>query len=506
MTQTPLIQCKQLSKSYVGVCALRNVDLQIAAGEVHAICGENGAGKSTLIKLLAGVIRPDHGEILVHCTRLNLGSVAASESAGIAVMHQESTVFPDLNVVDNIFVGREQTRAHGWLLNRRAMFADTKKILGRLGEDLDLQIPVKYLSVAQRQIVAMARALTRNCRLLVMDEPTASLSARETEALLNIIRQLRVDGVSVLYISHRLEEIFQIADRVTVLRDGEVIASRAISEVIRHDLIQWMVGRNVDELIGHHHRRTDFGPPVLEVRELTRAGVFHNISLTVRAGEILGLAGLVGAGRSDVAKAIFGIERYDSGHVVVSGKPLPTGLVQASLAAGIALVPEDRQHEGLVLDMSVGHNLSLAMLSRLRRGGLIRRRREKELIERQIRDLQIRAAGPNVRAATLSGGNQQKVVLGKWLAGQPKILILDEPTRGIDVGAKAQVHRLIRSLADQRVAVLVISSELPELLAISDRLIVMRQGRIAGELAGSSATQERVLRLALPDVAEANVA
>ena len=499
MNDSPLVQIHRLSKSYGGVCALRNVDLNIAAGEVHAICGENGAGKSTLIKVLTGVTQPDEGEILVRGERLVYGSVASAEAAGIAVMHQESTVFPDLNAVDNIFVGREPTYCKGWLLNRRAMRRDSKDLLSRLGENLDLDIPVSNLSVAHRQIVAMARALARNCRLLVMDEPSASLSARETETLLNIIRQLRDSGVSVLYISHRLDEIFQVADRVTVLRDGHHIATRPVSEITKHELIHWMVGRDIDELIGQHPRHAVIGQALLEVSQLMRANAFHDITFTVRSGEIVGLAGLVGAGRSEVARAIFGVDRYDSGQVHVTGKPLPRGSVRAAMTAGLALVPEDRQHEGLVLAMSVGENLSLAMLPQLRRGGLINRRQERTLVDQQLQELQIRASGPHIAVETLSGGNQQKVVLGKWLATRPKLLILDEPTRGIDVGAKAQVHRTIRQLAELGVAFLIISSELPELLSISDRILVMRQGRLVGELSGPSATQVQVLRLALPD-------
>ncbi len=503
VSEYPLVRITQLSKSYGGVRALHDVDLEIACGEVHAVCGENGAGKSTLIKLLTGVVTPDRGEILVRGERLAYGQVSNSEAAGIAVMHQESTVFPDLNAVDNVFVGREPTYCGGWLLDRSAMLRDTRTILARLGETVDLDVPVRDLSVAQRQIVAMARALSRNCRLLIMDEPTASLSTRETQTLLNIIRQLRKDGVSVLYVSHRLEEIFQIADRVTVLRDGQRVATCPVSDIDTEQLIQFMVGREVDALIRRHDRVVRIGEVLLEVSELTRAGVFEQISFTVRSGEIVGLGGLVGAGRSEVARAVFGIDRYDSGRVRIAQRTLPPGSVRAAMAAGVALVPEDRQHEGLVLPMSVGENISLAMLPTLRRRGFISRRREAALVGQQMCELMVRAAGPDVAAATLSGGNQQKVVLGKWLATQPKVLILDEPTRGIDVGAKAQVHRLIRQLSEKGVASLVISSELPELLAISDRILVLRQGRLVGELDGRSATQEQVLALALPDTLEA---
>jgi ABC-type sugar transport system ATPase subunit len=510
VSQEPLLRVTKLSKSYGGVRALHDLVLEIARGEVHAICGENGAGKSTLIKLLTGVAIPDSGEMIVDGEPLQCGQVHSSEAAGIAVMHQESTVFPDLNTVDNLFVGREPTYCGGWLLDRGAMRRATCAILKRLGEDLNLDVPVRALSVAQRQIVAMARALSRNCRLLIMDEPTASLSARETATLLNIIRQLRKDGVSVLYVSHRLEEIFQIADRVTVLRDGQHVATRAIGDINSDQLIQFMAGREIDARIHRHdqdppNRGAQIGEIALEVSQLTRTGVFKNVSFAVRSGEIVGLAGLVGAGRSEIARAVFGLDRYDSGRVLVFQKPLSPGSVRAAMAAGMALVPEDRQHEGLVLPLSVGENISLAMLPTLQRFGFVRRRRERELVDQQMRELMVRATGPRVSASTLSGGNQQKLVLGKWLATRPKVLILDEPTRGIDVGAKAQVHRLIHQLSERGVAVLVISSELAELLALSDRILVLRQGRLVGELSGRTATQDQVLALALPDVQEAVV-
>lgn len=499
LVKQPLIRIRQLSKSYGGVRALRELDLEIARGEVHALCGENGAGKSTLIKILTGVTVPDHGEVLVESALLPWGDVLGSESAGIAVMHQESTAFPDLNAVDNLFVGRELTYCRGWFLDCNAMRSATRAALERLGETLDLRVPLQDLSVAQRQMVAMARALSRNCRLLIMDEPTASLSARETQTLLGIIRQLRNEGVSVLYVSHRLEEIFQIADRVTVLRDGQHVATCEIPRIDMQQLIQFMIGREVDELMHRQERSEAAGDVALEVCQLTRRGVFENISLDVRAGEIVGLAGLVGAGRSDVARAIFGIDRYDSGAVRVAQKSLRMGSVRSAMAAGLALVPEDRQHEGLVLPMSVGENLSMAMLRKLRICGLISHRRESDLIDEQLHKLTIRAANVDAPAASLSGGNQQKLVLGKWLARNPTVLILDEPTRGIDVAAKAQVHRYIRQLSNQGVGSLVISSELSELLAISDRILVMRAGRLVGELRGAEATQDRVLELALPD-------
>lgn len=499
MTESPLIQVSHLGRSYGGVQALQDVSLDIARGEVHALCGENGAGKSTLIRLLAGIGIPDAGQILVDGVPLSPGRVRQSEDAGIAVMHQESTAFPDLNAVDNLFVGRELTRGGGWLLDHRGMRQRTRDLLEQLGETVDLRVPVGQLPLAQRQMVALARALSRKCRLLIMDEPTASLSARETQALLRIVRQLRGQGVSILYVSHRLEEIFAIADRVTVLRDGCRIETRDIRSVTTDDLIRMMVGREIESPGAFSDRIPATDRRVLEVEHLTRHGRFKDISFHVHAGEIVGLCGLVGAGRSEIARAIFGIDRYDSGVVRVAGRVLPSGSVRQAIAAGVALVPEDRQHEGLILPLSVSANLSLVMLRALTRCGIISRRKEASLVTEQLQNLSVKAPGPKAAAATLSGGNQQKLVLGKWLASRPDVLILDEPTRGVDVGAKAQVHRLIRQLSGRGLATLVISSELPELMSLCDRLTVIREGRLAGELSAPDWTQEQILTLALPD-------
>lgn len=514
---TPLIQLRNLSKSFAGVHALRDVSLEIGPGEVHAICGENGAGKSTLIKIISGAVVPDAGDVLVGGKSFRVGNVQAAEAAGVAVLHQESTAFPDLNAIDNIFVGREITRVRGLFLDRSVMRRQTIATLERLGETIDIDAPLRELPLAQRQMTAMARALSHDCRLLIMDEPTASLSECETAVLLKVVQQMRDEGVSVLYVSHRLEEIFAIADRVTVLRDGEHVATREISNVDTQQLIKLMVGRDVVQLGERHalesgcsvktatcaepeasatHRA---GDPVIEVRELTSLGRFENISLTVHAGEIVGLAGLMGAGRSEVARAIFGVDQYDSGSVIVGGQRLRPGSVSAAVAAGLGLVPEDRQHEGLVLPMSVRDNMTLAMLSKLTRTMFVDSRREAEVVTRQLEQLAVRASSPAAPAETLSGGNQQKLVIAKWLARQPKALILDEPTRGVDVGAKAQVHELIRRLADGGLATILISSELPELLGMCDRIIVLCEGLVAGELDRASATQERVLQLALPD-------
>ncbi len=553
-----LIEISHGSKSFGGARALDDVSLDIRAGEVHALVGENGAGKSTLIKILGGSLRPDGGVVRVDGKPIAPGDIAAAEAAGIAVIHQESTAFLHLNAQDNIFVGREPRRCGGLLLDRARMRRETHDLLDRLGERLDTTRPLDELSVAARQVVGIARALSRRSRVLVLDEPTASLSARETEALFAVVRQLQQEGAGLLYVSHRLDEVFALADRVTVLRDGRRVATHPIADVTQQELIRLMVGRALVEMepaqtqpletqpVAAHHaavqnghdkiehgatrqvrdRRTEAENPqaqsrqteqaeaerakehragevVLEVENLNRAGVFHDVSLQVRAGEIVGLAGLVGAGRSEVATTIFGIERASGGEVLIAGKPVPPGSVRAAMACGVALVPEDRQHLGLVLPMTVRDNLTLAVLRELSRRGLRSRQGENELSQRLMRELAVRAASASIAAENLSGGNQQKLVIGKWLATAPRVLILDEPTRGVDVGAKAEVYRLVRGLAQNGMATLLISSDLPEILALSDRVLVMREGAISGELSRDAATQENILALALPDATAA---
>lgn len=495
-----LVQLQNVSKSFGGTRALDGVTLDIGRGEVLALCGENGAGKSTLIKVLGGSHTLDSGTILVDGSP-HLGGVRASEAAGIAVIHQESVAFPHLNAAENIFVGREPRRLAGLLLDRSSMRSQTRALLTQLGEDVDVDRPLGELPMAQRQMVGIARALSQQCRLLIMDEPTASLSSRETEALFRNIRRLRESGVSILYVSHRMEEIFRLADRVSVLRDGRMVATHAINEVDHDALIRLMVGREV-QLLRHASGDDQASPdasPLLEMNGLTRRGVFDNVSFAVGPGEIVGLAGLIGAGRSEVAEAIFGATGYDGGTVKVSGELLPPRSIAASIRKGLALVPEDRQHLGLVLPMSVEANLTLVVLRSLA-GWITRRRKpERELVQRLIEQLHVRTAHASLPAEALSGGNQQKLVIGKWLASRPRVLILDEPTRGVDVGAKAEIHRLVHELTRAGMATLLISSDLPEVLTMSDRILVMRQGQISGELSAAEATQEGVLALALPD-------
>lgn len=494
----PWLQVDTIHKSYGGVHALRGVSLRVMPGEVHALCGENGAGKSTLIKVLTGSVTPDAGSVRCGEHRLELGNVRAAEMAGIGVVHQESMGFPDLHAVDNLFVGREPRRRGRWRLDRPRMRREAREVLDRLGEAIDLDRPLGDLSLAQRQMVAVGRALLLKCRLLILDEPTASLSLRESQVVLRMVEQLKQDGVSVLYVSHRLEEIFQVSDRVTVFRDGQWVSTNKTSELTRGTLIQQMVGREVAELEARHGRDRTEAPPRLIVRGLTRAGVFEDVSLTVGAGEVVVLAGLVGAGRSEVARCIFGIDRADAGTVAVESRSLRAGSVRDALRAGVALLPEDRQHEGLVLPMSVAANLSMANLTRLAPRGIMHFARERELARTQVERLGIKVADIRHPVASLSGGNQQKVVLGRWLAARPQVLILDEPTRGIDVGAKAQVHRLLRELTDAGMAILVVSSDLTEVLSIADRIVVMRQGKCVAEFLGRTVSQEQLLQQMLP--------
>ncbi len=492
-----LLRIQNLSKSFGGVQALHDIELEIQPGEVHALCGENGAGKSTLIKILGGVVKPDSGSVFFDGVPMEFGNVRGAEALGIAVMHQESVAFPHLNAVDNLFVGRE-LRRFGGLLDRAAMRAKTKAMLSRLGESLNLDQAVETFPLAQRQMIGIARALLQDCRLLVMDEPTASLSGRETSVLFECLRQLRREGVSVLYVSHRLREVFDLADRITVLRDGAWVSTDACRELSEPDLIQRMVGRAISEKAGKTTSVQNSGVPSLVLRGLTSQPEFQDVSLDVFPGEILGLGGLVGAGRSEVARCVFGVDSYDSGSIEIEGTPLAVGSVEESCQAGVALVPEDRQHEGLIQSMSIRENLGLPWLRKLSSFGFVNRGRMRDLASESVARLDVKYRGLGDAVSFLSGGNQQKVVLGKWLAGNPKVLILDEPTRGVDVGAKEEVYGLVRRLAAEGVAVLLISSDLPELIRLSDRINVMCEGRIAGELLSGEISEESILRLALP--------
>jgi rhamnose transport system ATP-binding protein len=487
-----VLRLAHAAKSFGAVRALTDGSVDLRAGEVHALLGENGAGKSTLVKILAGVHRPDSGTLTVSGREVALHGPAAARAAGIAVIYQEPTLFPDLTVAENMFIGRQPLRA-GRRIDQRAMRAEAAGIFGRLGVPLDPARIARGLSIADQQVVEIGKALSLDARVIVMDEPTAALSAAEVNRLFDVIRTLRSQGKAVLFISHRLEEIFEICQRVTVMRDGKHVLTDDVANRTADDLVRAMVGREIE------HRGRGQGEPgetVLGVRRLTREGVFTDISLDVRAGEIVALAGLVGSGRSEVARAVFGIDRYDAGAVTVRGKPLKKASPVSAMAAGVGFVPEDRRQQGLVMAMSVQQNVALASLGRLRKGGFVRASAERAMASDWAARLTIKYGRLTDPVSMLSGGNQQKVVLAKWLGRQPAVLIVDEPTRGIDIATKAEVHGLLTQLARDGVGVLMISSELPEVLLISDRILVMREGRIAAEFAGADASEEAIMAAA----------
>jgi rhamnose transport system ATP-binding protein len=495
----PALQLSGVSKRFGAVQALDGVDLELADGRVHALVGENGAGKSTLVKIIAGVHQPDAGSLRLGGLDVQLRGPADARAHGIAVIHQEPSLFPDLDVAENVFMGHTPTDSFG-RVDWHGMYAEARRLFESEGVSLDVAAPVRGLSVADQQLIEIAKALSQRAHILVMDEPTASLSAREVERLFAIVRQMRERGVAVLFVSHRLEEIFALSDDVTVLRDGRLVITAPASHLTVADTIGHMVGRRVDTL--YPKETAGAGGVVLEVAGLSRAGAFHDIGFLLRRGEILGFAGLVGAGRTEVARVLFGIDRPDAGQIRVGGRLVHIDSPAQALQNGIAYLPEDRREHGLILNFSVASNISLPILRRLSRGLVLDRNRERDLAEQYVQQLLIRAAGVDQPAGALSGGNQQKVVLAKWLAVAPSILILDEPTRGIDIGAKAEVHRIMSHLAAQGMAIMLISSELPEILAMADRILIMHEGRITAELDHRQATQERVMYAATGQKAE----
>jgi rhamnose transport system ATP-binding protein len=490
---TPVLALRNAAKAFGPVRAVADASIELYAGEAHGLVGENGAGKSTLVKMLAGVYQLDHGELLIDGAPAVLHGPAAAIAAGIAVIYQEPTLFPDLTVAENIFMGRQPLRA-GRRIDARAMREQAAALFGRLGVPLDPGRICRGLSIADQQIVEIAKALSLSARIIVMDEPTAALSAMEVARLFDVVRALRGAGAAVLFISHRLEEVFEICQRVTVMRDGRQVMTSRVAGLTADDLVRAMVGRQMAERAAGRHGTP--GEAVLRVGRLTREGVFTDISFEVRAGEIVAFAGLVGSGRTEVARAIFGIDRYDAGSVTVSGRPLRRASPASAMAAGVGFVPEDRRQQGLVMDMSIQQNMALASLGRLRRGGLISAAAERALASDWAARLRIKYGRLTDPVAQLSGGNQQKVVLGKWLGRQPAVLIVDEPTRGIDIATKAEVHQLLLDLAGQGVAVLVISSELPEVLYLGDRILVMREGRLAAEFSRADASEEAIMSAA----------
>jgi rhamnose transport system ATP-binding protein len=488
-----LLELRGISKSYGGVQAVADVSFAIEPATVHALVGENGAGKSTLVKIITGVIEPDAGQLLIDGEPVSIGDAQSALRLGIVAMYQEPTVFPDLSVAENVFAGRHP-RSRLRTVDWRAMEGEATRILRELGVELGAGTPVRGLGVADRQLLEIAKALSTNARLLIMDEPTAALSPNEVEHLFDTVRKLRERGVAVVYISHRLEEVGVLADTVTVLRDGRHIETRPARELSQGEIIRLMVGRSLDALFPKEDAK--IGDVVFEARGLTRRGIFADVSFELRRGEIVGLAGFVGAGRTEVARSIFGVDPLDGGRIEIEGRGFRPRSPRAALRRGLAYLPEDRLHEGLVQPMTISDNTSMAVLPALTPTGFLRPRAERRLARRFMEQLSIKATSPAQVVRSLSGGNQQKVVLGKWLAAEPRILILDEPTHGVDVGTKADVHRTISHLATQGLTILLISSELPEILGMSDRVLVMREGRLVAELSRAEATQENVIQAA----------
>ncbi|MDE2125740.1 MAG: sugar ABC transporter ATP-binding protein [Armatimonadetes bacterium] len=492
--QPPALEMRGITKQYPGVLALDNVSLTVMPGEVHALLGENGAGKSTLVKILAGAVRANAGEILLNGAHVSADTPQKAMELGIAIIYQEFNLVPYLSAGENIFLGQEPRSRIPGFVDYARLYGESQRILDSLGVKLSARTPVNRLSVAQQQMVEIAKATSRKSRIIVMDEPSATLTQHELEALFTLVRQLRASAVSVIYISHRLEEVFEVCDRATVMRDGKVIDTRPVNELSRDEIIRLMVGRELKEAIPK--KAAVPGEAALEVRGLNRKGILHNVSLSVRKGEILGMAGLVGAGRTETARALFGADPIDSGEIRIDGKPVVIRSPRDAIRFGIGLVTEDRKEQGLVLPMAVRENTTLANLQSLCWMGFVKRPQERAVAEEYRASLDIRTPSIEQTVRNLSGGNQQKVVLAKWLFTGSRVLIFDEPTRGIDVGAKSEIYKLMNQLAAQGCAIIMISSELPEVLGMSDRILVMHEGSVAGELSRDQATQEAVMHLA----------
>jgi L-arabinose transport system ATP-binding protein len=496
---TARLVAQGVSKAFGNVRALRDVTIEARAGEVLALMGENGAGKSTLLRILSGAHSPDSGTLSVDGTAVEFHTPRDAQRAGVRVIYQEPEIIPHISVAENIYVGSLPRR--GRLFDRRGLFAKVRADLDRYGfaDALDPETLGSQLSPAQRQLVEILRALVTDVRVIAFDEPTSSLSDTEVDHLFALIRRLRADGIAVIYVSHRMNEIFQISDRITVLRDGAVVGTEPTVETDQATLVRMMVGRDLTEMFVRDGRGTNADAPVLlEVSRLSNEDV-HDVSFSVRAGEVLGIAGLVGAGRSELAHAIVGSTPVRSGEVAVDGRRVRIRNPHDAIRAGIGFAPEERKAQALLMHRTIRDNISLAILDRLSVGRFVRSGEERRVARRFVGQLNVRTPGIEELVSTLSGGNQQKVVLARWLARKPKVLILDEPTRGVDVGAKAEIYSIINSLAADGVAVIVISSELPEILGLADRVLVMQGGRVTGELAHEDATEERVLALAMAE-------
>ena len=486
----PVLALHDVRKAFGAVVALSAGSISVAANSIHALVGENGAGKSTLVKIIAGLYRRDGGDIYLSGEPVDFKSTAESKAAGVAVIYQEPTLFPDLSVTENLFMGRQPTTRWG-RIDRTAMRVEAEALFTRLGVHLDPDHPAEGLSIADQQVIEIAKAISLDARVLIMDEPTAALSGVEVERLMTGTRTLRDEGRAIIFISHRFDEVFDLCDTITVMRDGAYISTDPVAEVTVDQIVRRLVGREVKEL--YPKEAAEIGDVLLEVKGLTQTGLFHDVDLTVRSGEIVGLAGLVGAGRSEIAQAVFGVDPYESGTVSIRGRDVPKQDPVAAVRLGLALVPEDRRRHGLVLSATVSKNITMATSKKLSQRGLLTASSENRAAREWAGRLEVKTNALDALAGTLSGGNQQKVVLAKWLSTEPSVLIIDEPTRGIDVGTKAEVHRLLSTLAGAGMGILMISSELPEVLGMADRVLVVHEGRITADIERAEATPETVM-------------
>lgn len=502
-TDTARVKIKSISKSFGGIRALHDINFNISPGEIHALVGENGAGKSTLVKIITGLETADTGTILIDEKEVQFDNPMDARANGVLAVYQDPKLFPNLDVAENVFMGMHPKTKSGFV-DRKLMYKKTDEVLEWLGADLDPKALVVSLSIGQMQFVEFARAMfDSNEKLLLLDEPTASLSPNEAEHLFSIVRRLKERGVSIVFISHRLEELFDFAERITILRDGKHVLTENMGNMTQATIVQNMVGRSIqdfykeDEPLNEEVKKDDEVKPLLEVKQLTSEGEFFDISFSVFPGEIVGMAGLVGAGRTEIAKAIFGAFPITEGSVFIEGSEISVKTPAQMITEGIVYVPEDREVEGLIADLSVRDNMILPSVVKLSRAGIVDNKKESSIYAHYKQQLQIKASGPHMKISALSGGNRQKVVLSKWMALNPKIIIFDEPTHGIDVGAKAQVHGLMRDLAKKGIGILMISSDLPEIIRISDRVLVVSDGLLVAQFSRSDATQENIMSAAV---------
>ena len=498
--QNPILEVRRVTKRFPGVLVLDDVSFRLMPGEVHALVGENGAGKSTLIKVITGVHQPDEGQVFFQGREVSYSDPRDSQEAGISTIYQEVNLIPLLSVAENVFLGREPRTRLGFI-DKDRIKRDTSELLSRYGIEADVTAPLRNLALGVQQMVAIARAVSYEARVVIMDEPTSSLEAQEVETLFRVISRLREDGVGVIYVSHRMDELYEICDSVTVLRDGRVVHSGELAGLSRVGLISYMLGRELAEVreegatkFGEDHDVASAGP-VLEARGLSQRPLLRDVSFDVRSGEVVGLAGLLGAGRTETAKAVFGAQSLDSGSVKVGGKDVKTGSPASAIRAGIAFLPEDRKSEGIIPHLSVRENIVAAALPRLSHAGLVSEKRQNGIVRKFMQSLGIKASSPDQPVRELSGGNQQKVMLARWLCMNPKVLILDEPTRGIDVGAKGEIQKLVDDLAKDGLAVVLISSEIEEVIEGSDRVIALKDGAVVGLLSGDDVTEGNVMEM-----------